>query len=393
MNKIEKKILSKDLCIGCGLCEAISKKSCKMELTSNGFYTPVFKKRTNKNEINEIMDICPGINVIDNQTHNTKVWGKVLKAAEAWSTDSEIRFKASSGGVASSLAINLIESKTVDAVLHVGNINNSYLYNELMISRSREDVLRNLSSRYAPALMFDRIFQLLQNSNEKYAFIGKPCDIAGLKNLIKVYPEFKNRIYIYIAIFCAGMPSYNATNKILDSFNENEKPSIVRYRGEGWPGNFKASYSNNITHEMSYDDSWGKVLGRTLGFRCKICPDGIGLLADISLGDSWNTVDGYPDFEDDKGRNFCLIRNEKGLKCFNEALKDKSIESKDMKTDVINLMQPYQYQRRHLIGWRILPILFTVKFKGLGIFRLALRANLKQGISNMIGSFYRLYRN
>lgn len=66
---------------------------------------------------------------------------------------------------------------------------------------------------------------------------------------------------------------------------------------------------------MTYNDSWGKILGRELGFRCKICPDGIGMLADISSGDSWNTKDGYPDFTEGDGKTFVLYAQIKDGNC------------------------------------------------------------------------------
>lgn len=39
MAKISK-IIKNDLCLGCGLCEAVSNGICKMALTQRGFYEP-----------------------------------------------------------------------------------------------------------------------------------------------------------------------------------------------------------------------------------------------------------------------------------------------------------------------------------------------------------------
>lgn len=89
--------------------------------------------------------------------------------------------------------------------------------------------------------------------------------------------------------------------------------------GEVWPGNFCAKFENGDKYEVSYNDSWGKILGKSLGFRCKICPDGIGMLADVAVGDSWNTKDGYPDFTESDGKCFCMIRTDKGQQIMNAA--------------------------------------------------------------------------
>lgn len=118
------------------------------------------------------------------------------------------------------------------------------------------------------------------------------------------------------------MPSYNASIKAINTFGNTSKPISLQYRGNGWPGYFTVKFEDGTISKMTYNESWGKILGKELGLRCKICPDGIGLLADISSGDSWNTKDGYPDFTESDGRNFCFIRTETGKELFESAIKD-----------------------------------------------------------------------
>ena len=220
----------------------------------------------------------------------------------------------------------------VNGILQVRVQDDTYLYNKLYISRTREDVLKCNSSRYAPALVFPDIINILESKpDDVYAFIGKPCDIVGLKNLIAKYPQYKERIKYYLSIFCAGMPSYNATQKALDTFGREEEPVILRYRGAGWPVFFKATYADGTSSMMSYNDSWGKILGRDLGFRCKICPDGIGMLADISSGDSWNTKNGYPDFTEADGKNFCFVRTTRGKNLIEKAKKAGYIQIEEIR--------------------------------------------------------------
>lgn len=48
MAKISK-IIKNDLCLGCGLCEAVSNGICKMALTQRGFYEPKMI-RDNRNQ-------------------------------------------------------------------------------------------------------------------------------------------------------------------------------------------------------------------------------------------------------------------------------------------------------------------------------------------------------
>lgn len=384
------------LCLGCGLCSSLlGSDKCEMGLNDEGFYVPNQKHSLTSKENALIKKICPAIHVVS-KSHKG-VWGSMKAICEAWSVDREIRYKAASGGVVTSLAIFLLESHTVDAILQVGVAENSYLYNELKVSRSREQVLKCAQSRYAPALVFSRIKEIFDTSKEIYAFVGKPCDIAGMQNFCREFPEYKKRVKCYISIFCAGMPNYNATVKTWRMSGHTDAPVSLKYRGDGWPGNFKAVFKDGSFFQMTYNESWGKILGRNLGYRCKICPDGIGMLADVAVGDCWNTVNGYPDFTEADGKCFCMIRTDAGAELMKRAEESGYVEMKSMNLNEIENMQAYQFQRRKMEGWRLLPIQlytgFILKFKGLSILRLSLSANLFEGVKNMKGSFLRLLKH
>lgn len=390
MRKLED-IINNDLCLGCGLCSAISSTG-KMKLQPDGFYRP--QCELTKSEEQLIVNLCPGINVRNTNDGHSSIWGKVDSVVEAWAVDEDIRHYSSSGGVTTALCLYLLECQKVDAILQVGVNDDSNLYNSLKVSRNKDDVIKCSSSRYAPASVFDNIFRILDDSKDVFAMVGKPCDIACMRNIITAFPQYKGRIKYFLSIFCAGMPSYNATLQAIDSFGrKNEKPSALRYRGNGWPGCFEVKFADGTSYSMTYTESWSKILGRQLCFRCKICPDGIGLLADISSGDAWNTKNGYPDFTESKGKNFCFIRTKEGHLLFEEAVKSGYIEKKSVDISNIRNMQSYQYDRRRLVGWRLLVVQMMTQgllsFKGLGI-RLALLTRPQIIVAEVIGTFKRL---
>lgn len=387
------KIKKHHLCMGCGLCASVlGTEKCEMRLNEEGFYEPNVIQPLSSSESKQVKKLCPGIRVVA-KAHKG-VWGSMLSICEGWAADAAIRHKAASGGVVTSLAICAIEQHLVDAVLQVGVRDDSYLYNELRVSRSKEDVLRNAQSRYAPALVLHRIKEIFDSSTETFAFVGKPCDIAAMKNFTRLYPQYAGRVRYYISIFCAGMPSYNATIKTWQMSGHQDEPSSLKYRGDGWPGNFIARFADGSSFQLSYNESWGKILGRHVGFRCKICPDGIGMLADVAVGDSWNTMDGYPDFTESDGRSFCMVRTATGDRLMQVALTNGYIETKTLDIKQIKDQQAYQYKRRKLEGWRLIPVqLMTgglLHFKGLAIWRQALSANVKVGFRNMKGTYKRM---
>ena len=290
----------------------------------------------------------------------------------------------------------MIETHQADAVLHVGVKEGDYLLNELHVSRSKDDIIRNAQSRYAPALTLYRVKQILDGSNETFVFIGKPCDIAGIRNLTERFPEYKERFKLLISIFCAGIPSYEATKEVCRHLGREDDPVKIKYRGDGWPGSFKAEWADGRTREMSYNDSWGKILGRKIAFRCKVCPDGIGLLADLSVGDSWNTINGYPDFTDSEGRSFVMIRTERGQEIFNQASEEEVVVSKQLDKKQLAAMQPFQYRRRIMVGWRLIPLKLKnyglIDFTGLGLVRMVKSSPKSQGFREMLGTMKRIIK-
>lgn len=386
------------LCLGCGLCESVCGKSnVEMQLLSDGFFHPVVKHVVKEKE--EIINkICPGVNVVNDIpfTKEESVWGHIDNLWSGYSTDSEVRTKGSSGGIVSAIAVYLLENGLVDGVMQVGGDSSDYQRNSLKISRSKTDVLDCASSRYAPALIFDKIFEILDADDKTYCFIGKPCDISGLKNFLHQYPRYANRISLTVSIMCAGLPSFTGTLSIIKDFKAVEPVKNLVYRGNGWPGYFSFTDKKGDTFQKSYNDSWGKTLNKHLKFRCKVCPDGIGIQADIAVGDAWETNDGYPDFAEKDGQSLIISRTERGSSLLKKAASESEIIIEDLNISKIRLMQPYQYGRRTKVGARVLAFMLvkrrTLNYKDLYVFENFRLVKAKALVREFYGTFKRLLK-
>jgi coenzyme F420 hydrogenase subunit beta len=391
-----KYIIEHHLCLGCGLCEAIGKgKGYKMVLTSKGFYLPELPLLVDKQTEKQILNVCPAINI--KSIEHKHLWGRVLNVYRAYSSDKIVRKQASSGGVVSAVSTYLLESKYVDAVMHVGVTASSHLYNTMQISKTKEDILKNSSSRYAPALIFDNIINYLDSNKDTYCFIGKPCDIQGLKLFLDAFPKYKSRFRFTIAIFCAGIPSYNATDRLIKEANSNTAPISVKYRGDGWPGYFKVNFADGGEYKAKYTYAWGEVLGRDVCYRCKICPDGIGIEADISVGDAWNSADGYPTFEENEGRSFVLVRTQKAASVVGRTFENNILHGDLLDIGKISRMQPYQYLRRISVAYKLIPIFFLTwplfRFNKIECLKLSKSFSIIKGLRLSAGSLKRYLFN
>lgn len=342
------KIKANHCCVGCGICESAF-DDCVVKLDENGYYDLNYG---NENIDQQFSKLCP---VVNNTYITTEIWGNMVSSYYGYSTDHTIRYEGSSGGVLTSIARHLLETKKVEAVIQVRASITDPIINEVVVSKTVDEVLQCAGSRYAPVKMLSHINDLLE-IGKTYCFIGKPCDVRALNNYFELYPKKKEQVPYKLSFFCAGVPSLNATKEILEEFANNSTLKKFDYRGNGWPGFTTASYEDGTINKMHYNDSWGKILGRSLHTGCRFCVDGVGMGADISCGDAWYCDEkGYPLFDEAEGRNVILVRSHKGETVIKEmVLKEKLVAKPlDHVESELRNIQPYQYKRKAMMYTKI----------------------------------------
>nr|OEJ79327.1 hypothetical protein A5482_00240 [Cyanobacterium sp. IPPAS B-1200] len=389
-----------NLCIGCGICEAMaSDQVIKIKLGEDGFYYPHLNEGLEKQEPwQEIKQVCPGMLVNQDQTLSTqdeKLWGPIAQSWVGYSTDPEIRWQASSGGGITGLLQFLLEKKIVTGVIHIGKSLSNPLTNDVFLSRKREDIIRNSGSRYAPASPLTSIIKILQDKVEKIAFVGKPCDVAALRAYLKLYPQYQEQIVVLITFMCAGTPSMKGTEHLLKTLKvSSDNLQDFWYRGKGWPGKATAIDQDLREFSLSYNQSWGTILNKHLHFRCKVCPDGMGTIGDITFGDAWIEENGYPSFEEQEGKSLIIARNNQGKNFIEQAITQGYLEVDNYYLNNLEKIQPYQAQRKKLIASRILALrltgLFYPQFSGFYLIDNSLSVSIRENINGTLGTLERL---
>ncbi|MEM7546729.1 MAG: Coenzyme F420 hydrogenase/dehydrogenase, beta subunit C-terminal domain [Pseudomonadota bacterium] len=356
------RVVGHGLCSGCGACAAITPSVVSMEMTEEGLLRPTQSEPINADQDRAIANVCPGVSLHQTSTEGVDdpLWGPVVRARTGWATDPALRYAASSGGGLSAVLVSLLASKRVDAVLQTRANRDEPLGTETTLSRTAADVLEASGSRYAPSAPLTIVSDLL-DSQERIAFVGKPCDVAALRAMAR-HDDRINRVFpVLISFFCAGVPSQRGAEKILTALQvERSEVTAFRYRGYGWPGFATATLRDGQEAKMSYFDSWGGILSANVQARCRICPDGTGGFADIVCADAWETDEqGYPIFEERDGISLVLSRTKLGEAIVSEASKTDHIEVKDFDLADLAAMQPGQLSKRQLtlprmIGLRIM---------------------------------------
>lgn len=344
----EKVDIYKEYCAGCGLCHSAESVQYSYK---NGFFKPELQE----DNFGFCEEVCPAAGNWLKEIDSKKKWGRYINASVTWSSDPQLRFNASSGGTITAISEYLLKKKLVDEIIHTSVSKQSQIKTEYTKSKSIEELRDKTGSRYTVSSPLIELLQCV-SLNKKYAVVGKPCDILALRRYLKAHQELNKNIVYLISFFCAGVPSENANRKLLNQLKTNEQECRhLIYRGEGWPGFATAIDGNGNKHSMSYNDSWGKILGRDINKFCRFCMDGIGEFADISCGDAWYMEqDGTPDFNEHDGRNITFSRTKKGDELLKMCVNDGVLVSETYEIDNLKCIQKYQYERRSQVYSRVL---------------------------------------
>lgn len=397
-------IVEADLCSGCGLCAGIMPPGkLRMEMSAQGYLRPHRVGVLSDADEDAIARVCPG-DGIDftrlpeaGETPRDVLWGPLRSVSTGHATDAELRRWGSSGGGISALLMHLLESGAVDGVIHVVGSRSQPLRNEVTVSRDRAGVLAGAGSRYAPSAPLATIGALLDGPG-RFAFVGKPCDVAGLRALARIDPRVDQSIPVVLSFLCAGIPSEAGTRDVLRALDmAPEEVTALRYRGDGWPGFFRAVGADGTPREMDYATSWGSVLNRHIQWRCKVCPDGIGEFADVVCADAWyEDKTGMPTFNERDGRSLILARTARGEALVAEAEAAGRLATAPLPVGEIEKMQPFQKKRRQLVLSRLaamgLMLRRRPRFPGAGLIAAARTAPLRAHLRSLAGTALRLAR-
>lgn len=391
------RVLKGELCTGCGLCAGVADGAVAMTTLAPGYSRPEIRKRVSDQAEQAISHACPGQRVAPWQAapHQHLSWGPWLQTLTGYAADPDVRFCASSGGALSGLLIHALETELVDAVLHVAADPDQPTRNVVTWSRTRDEVIGAAGSRYAASSPLADINAAL-SQDLRLAFVGKPCDVSALRQLANVDARVNARFPLMLSFFCAGVPSHNGADRIVrDMGFEPEEVRAFRYRGNGWPGLTRAETHDGRVAEMRYEDSWGGQLSKEVQFRCKICPDAVGGVADIACADAWYGGEtGYPQFEEQDGRSLIMSRTATGDRLLRDAMLAGKIVAEALPVSDIDLMQPGQARRKRLVAARLAACAATLqprpKMTGLDVGRAARQAGAIETVKNWLGTMRRI---
>lgn len=354
-------VVDAKLCSGCGACAYMQPDDLRMvDVPEDGLRPASTKAAGVDTDTSEALKVCPGIELEHPdfagqdsiERDLVDAWGPILSMWEGGAADEELRFAGSSGGSASALAVYALEQLDYRLVLHVGADPEVPYTNRTVVSRTRDEVLSRTGSRYAPASPCD-LLQQIEDADGPCVFIGKPCDVAAAQRARKHRPDLDRNLALTIAFFCAGTPSTNGTLALLRRLGVPDVNDLsdVRYRGNGWPGNFVAkAREDGASYSCTYEESWGEVLSSHVQWRCRLCLDHTGEFADIAVGDPWYR----PIEEGEMGSSLIVARTPVGKRYVERAIRGGALTASQVDCDLLPKSQPNLIQTRGEVWGRLL---------------------------------------
>jgi coenzyme F420 hydrogenase subunit beta len=400
-----KQVVDYQLCCGCGLCAYLYPGKIRMADAPAFGRRPQFKEQASSSNSFQLgLDLCPGVSLTHTQEslHRQGIieflnekWGPVLDVWEGYAADPEIRYKGSSGGAMTAISLYCLERENMHGVLHTTADEKRPYLNKTTLSRSRDFLLSASGSRYSPASPCEEL-QDIEKAPNPCVFIGKPCDVAAVQNVMRHRSELNAKVGLTMACFCAGTPSTNGTLEMLRMMGAGSPEDLIalRYRGHGWPGKTIAKVQtgkDNKQLELTYEQSWGEILQKYRQWRCYICPDHSGEFADISLGDPW-----YKEIRgEDQGCSLILIRTELGKVIVQRAIKEGYLIAEKSDPSILPASQGFSEARSMLWGRLLALKLNGAPYPSFNGFNLQVLwkndLSLKEKIKSILGTMKRIY--
>ena len=316
-------VVENNLCVSCGICAGICPKKCIASTYRKGSYLPTIDEKSCVN-CGRCHKVCPGkssdylrlYEMSGEPLPKNFMLGNLKRCLSVQTKDDEILARSTSGGAVTTLVIALLKSKRYDAAFLV----DTYAHNEEIFSAqytADSDFTSTPKSRYLTVNQSRAVEQTLKNPDAKIIFVGSPCFMQGLLNVIEQF-KLRRENYLLFGLFCDKTMHYGVWEyfkKICGA--KNLQRLFFRSKEDaGWPGNVEL-----VAAQQKY------FLPRQVRMqmkdffcleRCRYCLDKLNQFADISFGDDYTKVTLPAPMNRVKGASNIILRTERGVKIFEQ---------------------------------------------------------------------------
>ena len=345
MIEIQNDFKSKSKCCGCSACVLSCPSKCiEMKYDEEGFSYPVVcNEKCIDCGICE--SVCPELS---NKNHNNVSESEFYCA---YSSDKDIVYKSSSGGIFSELAKRIIDENGVVYGVRVES-DNERGKGEFWPRHARAESLSEYSdfrkSKYLQSNINGTYVLVAEDLKigRKVLFSGTPCQIAGLYKFLEINKNICMENLYTVDLICHGVPSAAIFESYIDTLEEKKgiRPISMSWRDKkfGWSKPSISIVYMDGSKDLFVEDKvtsyqHGFLSGLYLRPSCYGCQFSVlPRYADISLGDFWR-YEGELDNRDG-GLSLVVVNNKKGHELFEvckscimfeQVSKDLAVEKSD----------------------------------------------------------------
>lgn len=321
-------------CTSCGICTSVcGVKAIRMDYDADGFYRPYIDERK-----------CVECGLCKNSCYkydeNFKLSNTVNICYAAWNKNEQQLEKSSSGGISRLLMDECISRGY--RVLGCAYDLDTNKAKSVVVS-SKDDLDQFYGSKYIQSYTVEGFVQILKdNSDQKYAIFGTPCQIYAFSQTSK-YKRTPDR-YFLVDIFCHGCPSAKLWNGYINQQKKKfgvSKFDKIAFRSKtyGWHEYCIDFYIKSLKHSSKkqsdpfFDLFFGADIMNEACYDCKA--RSTMAYADVRIGDFWG-----PKYEmNNKGVSAIIVKSYVG-NMFVDAIK-KKMEAQTVDFDTIISAQTY----------------------------------------------------
>ncbi len=307
--------LSKEQCTGCAACSNICPKHCiTMESDQDGFLYPHIDHSSCIN-CKLCEQTCPPLNTRKVPMEN---WPEAFLA---WSKDKNALEAATSGGVFTSIALEILQE---GGVVAGAAYDKNFVVRHTVIDNEK-DLFSISRSKYVQSSIGDVYSQVGEHlrQQKKVLFCGTPCQVYGLKAYCRKRRLDESKLYT-MDLVCHGTPSPKLLSEYIKYQEriQQAKVSKIMMREKLHVKSFftnpgtKVEFSNGAVYDKDAGQDyygrlfWGEISSRPSCFSCAFKT--IGRISDMTLGDCWfsRSLSGKKDIPFEV--TLCLVHTEKG---------------------------------------------------------------------------------
>ncbi|MBY6361520.1 Coenzyme F420 hydrogenase/dehydrogenase, beta subunit C-terminal domain [Rhodococcoides corynebacterioides] len=328
-------VLENDCCVGCGACAV--RGQMVMTRDAQGCRKAHPAAGADREALAEASKICPFADESPNEdVHSDRLYGSLSQADDvlgryesvfhARIADDEEVAKSSSGGMTTFVLRELERLGAIDYVIHVG-AGSSELFD---YRASPADGASEFRKSVYYSSSFEEAVRVAKSKEGRYAFVGVPCFVSALRNLMLVDKVIEARVAYVFALICGHMKSSLFAESL--AWQVGVKPNklkAVDFRVKK-PGTAASDYGFVASSSNGQGTAFrrsGELFGTNWGHgtfqlnACNFCDDIFGESADATFGDAW-----LPEFDTIwQGTNIVVSRSGVVTKLIEQAIDNNRV--------------------------------------------------------------------